>query len=507
MDAILSTWFPEREDVTAPLPISSSMDTLDGSHEGTPVSDPQPPNPIGLVLRDQTSGDHLPATISASADPPMATTPTSKSQEGSSDVGRSSRRLTRDSSRSQPTDLNPPLDGTLQNIPPMAPASSSYRYHLRSRPPIPVVADVSSDSEPLVVGRATAPSRVPLARVCSSSSESLAMNPQPSSSPTPSAHSAPPLPPPTETPTRPLSTQELNGTIGAIIPWRPLVDWSRPLHPTSSPTAPTTPAAGPATNSGTSHSPPLPTGPANRDTAGPSRSNHPLRQPSGVSSGGPPNDSFGSLPVGATSTSDFQLLLNNLNAIATVFVRTRTAARQLEATRLSSATRVTELESRIRDLTGQVDILTHRLQVSEAAHEAVLLENTNLRTSVTALQGQLADTAVRHSRPEPSLRRLELEQQLSTRLRQADLLMLDNQRLTLQLATLTLPPRELSRAIRDYAVTKQQDLDTALTAHREDYARQQRWLQRFEERDPTFEPWLEDDETTCAEPTSTSPTV
>ncbi|KAG0595566.1 hypothetical protein M758_UG177400 [Ceratodon purpureus] len=62
----------------------------------------------------------------------------------------------------------------------------------------------------------------------------------------------------------------------------------------------------------------------------------------------------------------------------------------------------------------------------------------------------------------------------------------------MELATHTLPPRDVSRAIKDYAATKQRDLEVALAAHHANFECQQRWLTRFEARDPTFAPWLED---------------
>ncbi|KAG0573449.1 hypothetical protein KC19_VG179500 [Ceratodon purpureus] len=92
-----------------------------------------------------------------------------------------------------------------------------------------------------------------------------------------------------------------------------------------------------------------------------------------------------------------------------------------------------------------------------------------------------------------------MEEQLSTRLQQADLLKLENLRLTLELASLTLPPREISHAVRHYAATKQRDLGIALAGHRADSIWQQRWLARFEDRDPTFEPWLSNDKATDAQ--------
>lgn len=131
-----------------------------------------------------------------------------------------------------------------------------------------------------------------------------------------------------------------------------------------------------------------------------------------------------------------------------------------------------------------------------------------LQLAVTSLQDQLAVATAQPSRPDPSLCRLELEQTLSTRLQQADRLILENQQLVSELATRTSPARNLSRALRDYVTTKHHDLEAALANHHADFQRQQRWLIRFEERDPDFQPWLMDDDASLvAKPTSAPPTA
>ena len=186
--------------------------------------------------------------------------------------------------------------------------------------------------------------------------------------------------------------------------------------------------------------------------------------------------------------------MNNLQALATVLVRTKTAARQLGATRQQAASSVETLSATVPDLTAQVASIATTLRSTAVARDQLIQDNTALQTTVQSLQAHLATATAQSSRPDPSLRRLELEYALSARLQQANRLLLENQQLTLELAAQTTPTRDLSRAVRDYAATKQQDLEAALESHRADFDRQQRWLQRFEERDPDFEPWLLDDE-------------
>ena len=159
----------------------------------------------------------------------------------------------------------------------------------------------------------------------------------------------------------------------------------------------------------------------------------------------------------------------------------------------------------ITTLSLQAVELAARLQSTEDARADLQRDNMALHETITSLQDQLAARRPPPAQPTASIGRLELESRINARLLRADDLLLENQRLRTELATLTLPPHELSRAVRDYATTKQHDLTAALTAHRADYERQQRWLTRFEDRDPTFEPWLEDEELPYTTPPDSSP--
>ena len=134
MDAVLSYWFPDREEVVGPTHVSSSFDTLDGSHEGSPATDPPPQSLAGSRICDRASGDRFPGPISASV-PATETQPTANSQEGSSDVGRRRRRLVKIGKRVRQPNFTD--DATpVTRLPPVT-ASPSCRYPLRSRPQLP----------------------------------------------------------------------------------------------------------------------------------------------------------------------------------------------------------------------------------------------------------------------------------------------------------------------------------------------------------------------------------
>lgn len=239
--------------------------------------------------------------------------------------------------------------------------------------------------------------------------------------------------------------------------------------------------------------------PAPHSQGGPSASLHPTEQLDPA----PPSEP----PLGSARTPDLQVVFYNLKVITDALAQTRSAAEQLESSRQQVATVVAERDIQLHQLQQLLAARDSSLRTLTETHTQLLRDHTALLEQVQALQADLISRVPAPDPAAPSIRRLELEATLSARLQQADSLFLENQQLRTELALQTLPPRELSRAVREYAATKQRDFEHVLTAYRADLDCQHRWLSKFEARDPTFEPWLEVDDPTSTLPTEAPPTV